>query len=82
MPAPLATTAASPYLNKPLRSLEQAAHDADHRRRVEGPVEQLQGAAGPAEAADAAAFDKPAAGNEEAGGRPTGHGARAVDFMA
>jgi len=41
MAASVSTTAHSPYLNKPLRSLEQAAQDVDHRRHVEGPVERL-----------------------------------------
>lgn len=77
MPAPLATTAASPYLNKPLRSLEQAANDADHRRRVEGPVEQLDpaAAAGPAD-------NEPAAGGDDKSGGRSGRSARVVDITA
>lgn len=64
MAASVSTTAHSPYLNKPLRSLEQAAQDVDHRRHVEGPVERL-------DKSDAAAEGEHATNDNTAGTVPT-----------
>ena len=37
MPGHVDIIASSAYLNRPLRSLEQAAHDVDDRRRMQTP---------------------------------------------